>query len=59
MKLVTRFEAASRSTAQLQGLCREAFNAFSGAPRGSQDRQNALASLENIEAELASRMPGF
>lgn len=59
MKLVTRFEAASRSTAQLQGLFREAFNAFSVAPRGSQERQDAMASLENIEAELASRMPGL
>lgn len=57
MKLVTRFEAASRSTEQLQGLYREAFNAFSVAPRGSQERQDALVSLENIEAELASRMP--
>lgn len=57
MKLVTRFEAASRSTTQLQSLFREAFNAFSVAPRGSPERQNALASLENIEAELASRMP--
>ena len=59
MKLVTRFEAASRSTEQLHGLLKEAFNAFSVAPRGSQERQNALASLEIIEAELASRMPGL
>ena len=59
MKLVTRFEAASRSTEQLHGLFREAFNAFSFAPRASQERQDALASLENIEAELASRMPGL
>jgi len=59
MKLVTRFEAASLSTAQLHGVFREAFNAFSVAPRGSQERQDALASLENIEAELASRMPGI
>ena len=59
MKLVTRFEAASRNTEQLHGLFREAFNAFSVAPRGSQERQNAMASLENIEAELASRMPGI
>ena len=59
MKLVTRFEAASLSTAQLHGLFREAFNAFAVAPRGSQERRDALASLENIEAELASRMPGL
>lgn len=59
MKLVTRFEAASRSTEQLHVLFREAFNAFSVARRGSQERQDALASLENIEAELVSRMPGL
>ena len=58
MKLVTRFEAASCRTEQLHGLFREAFNAFSVAARGSQERQDALASLENIEAELAARMPG-
>lgn len=59
MKLVTRFEAASYRTAQLHGLLREAFNAFSVAPRGSQERQDTLASIENVEAELASRMPGL
>lgn len=59
MKLVSRFEAASRSNAELHGLFKEAFNAFSAVPRGSEDRRTALSSLENIEAELASRMPGF
>ena len=48
MKLVTRFEAASRSTAELHGLLREAFNAFAAAPRGSIERDNALASMHNI-----------
>lgn len=55
MKLVSRFEAASRSTAELHGLFKEAFNAFAAAPRGSEERRTALSSLENIEAELASR----
>ena len=59
MKLVTRFEAASRSTSELHGLLRQAFNAFAAAPRGSQERSNALQSMHNIEAELASRAPGF
>jgi len=59
MKLVTRFEAASRSTADLHGLLREAFNAFAAAPRGSEERRIALASMEAIEAELASRQPGL
>ncbi len=59
MKLVTRFEAASRSTADLHGLLAKAFNAFANAPRGSDQRRDALASMHNIEAELASRKPGF
>jgi hypothetical protein len=59
MKLVSRFEAASRSTAELHGLFREAFNAFAGAPRGSEVRRAALSSLENIEDELASRTLGI
>ena len=58
MKLITRFEAASRSTADLHGLLRDAFNALAAAPRGSQERRDALESLRAIEDELASRMPG-
>ena len=57
MKLLSRFEAASRSTAELQGLLSEAFNAFAVAPRGSQERLNALQSMRNIEDELAARPP--
>lgn len=49
MKLVSRFEAASRSTAELHGLLAEAFNAFASAPRSSQERRDALASMRNIE----------
>lgn len=55
--LVSRFEAASRSTAELHGLLAEAFNAFAAAPRGSQERRNALQSMHNIESELATRAP--
>ena len=59
MRLITRFDAASRSTAELHARLREAFNAFASAPRGSIERSNALASLHNIEAELAVRPPGL
>lgn len=59
MKLVSRFEAASRSTSELHGLLKEAFNAFAAAPRGSQERRNALDSMHNIETELATRAPGL
>lgn len=57
MTLVSRFEAASRSTAELHGLLTEAFNAFAAAPRGSHERRNALQSMRNIEDELAVRTP--
>lgn len=59
MKLVSRFEAASRSTAELHGLLTEAFNAFAAAPRGSHARRDALLSMRNIEDELAARMLKF
>jgi hypothetical protein len=55
MKLVTQFKAATLSTVQLYGLRREAFLAFTAAPRDSQDQRNALASMRNIENELAYR----
>jgi hypothetical protein len=59
MKLVTRFEAASRSTAELHGLLREAFNALAAAPRGSHEHSNALASMRNIEDVLAARAQSY
>ena len=59
MRLITRFNAALCSTAELHALLREAFNAFASAPRGSIERSNSLASLHNIEAELAVRPPGL
>ena len=48
MKLVSRFEAATLSTAELYGLRKEAFIAFTAAPRGSQEQRNALCSMQNI-----------
>ncbi|MCR9196527.1 MAG: hypothetical protein NXH88_17445 [Hyphomonas sp.] len=59
MKLITRFEAATLSTVQLYGLRKEAFIAFAAAPRDSHEQRNALASMRNVEAELAIRPPGF
>jgi len=59
MKLVARFELASKSTSQLRGLYRDIFNTLVGDDETSHERRNALASLENIRAELASRAPGF
>jgi hypothetical protein len=59
MKLVSRFEAAKLSTAELYGLRKEAFIAFAAAPRGSQEQREALASMQTIETELATRAPGL
>ncbi len=59
MKLVTRFQAAALSTANLQGLLRETFNELARSDANSSERRNALASLENIRAVLAIRAPGY
>ncbi len=53
MKLVSRFEAATRSIAELYGLRKKAFIAFASATRGSQEQRGALTSMRNIERELA------
>lgn len=57
MKLISRFDAATRSTTELHALHTQAMQAFAMAARGSQIRSEALASLEAIEAELATRLP--
>lgn len=57
MKLVTCFEATSRSTAELRGLLKKAFTAYACAPSCSQERRDAQASIRNIEIELARRSP--
>ncbi len=57
MKLISRFEAVTLSTVELFGLRKEAFIAFSAAPRGSQEQRDALTSMRSIEHELASRSP--
>ncbi|WP_306120903.1 MULTISPECIES: hypothetical protein [unclassified Roseitalea] len=59
MKRVSQFEAAKLSTGELNGLLTEAFWAFATARRGSKERQDALASIKNIERELAARPPRF
>ena len=55
MKLVTRFELASRTESELQGLYRCVFNSLAQSAFGSAERRTALASLENIVAELNAR----
>jgi hypothetical protein len=55
MKLITRFELATRSTDELRGLIRDLFNQLARSAPESTERRNALASLENVQAELAHR----
>ena len=59
MRLITRFEAASRSTNELHALLREAFQSAALAPLGSTERDRALASAQNIQCELAARPSGL
>lgn len=55
MKLITRYELASKSISELSGLYRNAFNALVQSVPESALRRNALASLENISREINQR----
>lgn len=57
MRLITRFELAAKSKNDLYGLHRKVFNELAKSKPRTLERVNALASLENIEHELASRAP--
>jgi len=58
MKLITRFELASRSTSELRRLLRSMFNELACSKPDTDQRRNALASLETVRTELASRPDG-
>ena len=58
MNLITRFELAARSKSELRGLLRQIFDALAQSAPGSIGRRTALASLENIQAELGARPDG-
>lgn len=57
MKLVTRFELAAKNENELYAHLREAFNELARSEPDTHQRINALASIENIQNELASRVP--
>lgn len=57
MKLITRFELAAKSENELRGLLREAFNELARSKPDTHQRRSALASIENIQNELAARTP--
>lgn len=58
MKLITRNELVSRPTSELRGLLRQTFDALAQSTPESVERRAALASLENIQAELGMRPDG-
>ena len=55
MKLITRYELATKTEAQLYALLRKVFNDLASSQVNSHERRNALASIENIRNELTSR----
>jgi hypothetical protein len=55
MKLITRFELASRSTSELHALYRDTFNTLCGCPPHSAAQRTCLASLANLEDEINAR----
>ena len=55
MRLITRFELATRNSDELHRLHRDIFNRLARTGANTAERRNALASLENIQRELAQR----
>jgi len=55
MKLITRHELSKYPTNTLRSLFRKTFDQLIKSALESHERRNALASLENIQREIASR----
>jgi len=56
MRLITRFELAAKNENELHGLLREVFNELVRSEFDTYQRRNALASIENIQSEIGSRV---
>lgn len=56
MYLITRLELAAKNERELYAILREAFNELAKSDIDTHQRRNALASIENIQSELASRI---
>ncbi len=56
MRLITRFELAAKNENELRGLLRNAFNELARSEPDTHQRRNALASIENIQREIGSRV---
>ena len=55
MKLITRYDLASKRARELRGLYHKTFNALVRSAPESPERRNALASLENLTREINQR----
>jgi hypothetical protein len=55
MNLITRFELAGRPVRELYALRRAVFNDLARSAPGTHERRIALASLGNLDAEIAVR----
>ncbi len=55
-KLVSRFELAAKNETELHAMLRGAFNELARSEPESHQRRNALASIENIQNEIGSRV---
>jgi len=56
MKLLTRFELAAKNKNELHALLRHGFNELAKRSPHSHQRTNALASIENIQREIGTRV---
>ena len=56
MKLLTRFELAAKNKNELHILLRKSFNELARSNANTHERRNALASIENIQREISSRV---
>jgi hypothetical protein len=57
MKLHTIFELANRSDNELLVIYRDVFNKLAQSDEGSAGRRNALATIENVNRVIRSRIP--
>lgn len=56
MRLITNFELATKSINELRAMLRECYIALAMSSKGSPERRNALASIENTQRELGVRL---
>ena len=56
MKLLTKFELAAKNKTELDALLRQSFNELAKSNPNTPQRTNALASIENIQLEIGSRV---